>query len=125
MFVAFTTNAVFTLQYEPVEGERWYIRRLLLFYSVTLFPTVCNCLIGYGRPGPKGDKGDSGSFVPNSGLATAQKHGFKCCNNWIVIFVSLTVRQILPTQEHSLPDHLGHLVLQGLKEQQVKYNVFK
>lgn len=35
-----------------------------------MFSTVCDCLIGYGRPGPKGDKGDSGSFVPNSGLIT-------------------------------------------------------
>lgn len=31
----------------------------------------CHCVIGYGRPGPKGDKGDPGNFVPNSGWITA------------------------------------------------------
>jgi len=31
----------------------------------------CYCVIGYGRPGPKGDKGDPGNFVPNSGWITA------------------------------------------------------
>lgn len=37
----------------------------IVAYSSQLF---CYCLIGYGRPGPKGEKGEPGNFVPNSGL---------------------------------------------------------
>lgn len=56
----------------------------IVAYSSQLF---CYCLIGYGRPGPKGEKGEPGNFVPNSGLITAYiVSSIIHCSKGVVVF---------------------------------------
>lgn len=84
---------------------------------------ISSAFLGYGIPGPKGDKGDS-AFTSSSGMI--QKLNFCCFNMSYINYINDSNTDTLQktmttlfttlffTQEHFIVDHLGRLGLPGL-----------
>lgn len=87
---------------------------LKLIFNIHLY------LLGYGRPGPKGDRGDPG-FASSSGKnrnldlmwvtcgSSSNRNHYDSDNEWTLLFLKV----------HITLDHQDHLGLLGLKDLQV------